>query len=98
MNPHERRGEPLKKIGPKYVAYVAHCGARVAKHGQGGSYTDFSALVLAGRAPSKQFCTRPVHPSPGPRGWLLRAFGPAPNGLVSPVWERAVQGASPDIA
>jgi hypothetical protein len=27
---------PTLKNGPKYVAYVAHCGARVAGHGQGG--------------------------------------------------------------
>jgi hypothetical protein len=29
--------------GPKYVAYVTRCGARVAGHGQGGSY-HFPAL------------------------------------------------------
>jgi hypothetical protein len=34
---------------------------------------------------------RPAHSSPEPRGWLLRAFGPAPNGLVSPVWERSLE-------
>jgi hypothetical protein len=27
---------------------------------------------------------------PEPLGWLLRAFGHGPDGLVSPVWERGV--------
>ena len=34
----------------------------------------------------------PGFPSPPDvRGWLLRAFGPGPNGLVSLVWERDVR-------
>jgi hypothetical protein len=26
----------------------------------------------------------------GERGWLLRAFGPVPNGLVSPMWTKGI--------
>ena len=26
----------------------------------------------------------------GERGWLLRAFGPGPNGLVSPMWTKGI--------
>jgi hypothetical protein len=49
MNPYERRGGPHKKNGPKYVAYVALYGARVAKHSQGGSYLISRPAQFAGR-------------------------------------------------
>jgi hypothetical protein len=33
-----------------------------------------------------------------PREWLLDACGHVPNSLVSLIWERSVQGVSPDTA
>src|SRR5215217_5767929 len=33
----------------------------------------------------------PIKSLESERGWLLRAFGPAPNGLISPSWERSLE-------
>jgi hypothetical protein len=56
---------PTLKNGPKYVAYVAHCGARVAGHGQGGSYLFSPPCTIGGSGYLASL--RPAYSSSGAR-------------------------------
>ena len=68
MNPYERRGGPHKKNGPKYVAYVALYGARVAERTRRVAVTHSHRPTIYGpgvplspyRNPARVFVYRPA--------------------------------------
>ena len=81
MNPYERRGGPHKKNGPKYVAYVALYGARVAERTRRVAVTHSHRPTIYGPGlTSSPTVPARVHTTEL-QGWLLRAFVPGRNGL-----------------